>query len=441
MPEISVPWGAATLELDLPAHWTVRQVAQPQMRPAPGDWTERLARALNQPGTGPGLDRLLAARRAGRVELIVEDDSRHSPLPEILAIVLREVRHAGFSPQQIGICFATGRHPPMTPDAAAAKLGDAADGIAWRCNPWDDPSAYVRAGRVGRVEVLTERRVAQADLRIVISAVNPHLQAGFGGGYKMLYPGCAHESTIGGLHRLGVGRSDRQLVGTDPQHNPMRRAIDAAGELLDAGKGTTFTVQYLLDADGLPETIATGRPVPTHRMLAKRCAVTCGVVPESPADVLITNAHPLDGDLWQSFKCIANTRYAAAAGAPIICLTRCANGLAGMRVPAWPLSPAWTRRAVRALGPEALATLVTRLVPRLAGDAAFFVRMALRILHRNPLLLVSPTLAEAGVRFPGMESFADPADAIDAADERLNGTEARATIFPAGGVTFPVPRA
>ncbi|MBS3733416.1 MAG: DUF2088 domain-containing protein [Phycisphaerae bacterium] len=440
MPDISVPWGGDALELSLPAPWTIQQVADPQMRSAPADWTQQLARALNQPGAGAALDRLLAARRGGRIELIVEDASRHSPLVDILHVVLREVRHAGVKDEQIGVCFATGRHRPVTDAEAAEKLGDAAAAIPWRSNPWHDRSAYVYTGQVGPVEVLTERRVAEADLRIIISSVNPHLQAGFGGGYKMLYPGCAHESTIGALHRLGVGRTDRQLVGTDPQHNPMRCAIDAAGAQLDAGATTTFTVQYLLDASGLPSVFATGEAVPAHRMLAKRCAVACGVVPEAPADVLITNAHPLDGDLWQSFKCIANTRYAAAAGAPIICLSRCERGLDDMQVPRWPLTASWTRRAVRLLGPEALGALVMRLVPRLAGDAAFFVRLALRTLHRNPLLLVCPTLHASGARFPGVEIFAHPADAFEAADEQLGGSEARVTVFAAGGVTYPVPQ-
>ncbi len=439
MPELSVPWGPDALTLALPPHWKIQQTATPQMQPAPADWADRLALTLNQPAAGPGLDALLAQHKSGRIELVLEDASRHSPLPEILPVLMREIRHAGVEPERLRVCFATGMHPQMTEEQAAEKLGDAAEGVPWRSNPWRDDSAYVHLGRVGRVEVWTERGVAEADLRIIVSAVNPHLQAGFGGGYKMLHPGCARQDTIGGLHRLGIGRTERQLVGTRPEENPMRRTIDAAGKLLDAAGGTTFTVQYVLDGEGRPAHVAAGEPVATHRMVAKQCAVACGIVTEAPAEVLITNAHPLDNDLWQTFKCIANTRWAAAPGAPILCLSRCEGGLSNMSVPNWPLSPAWTRRAVRWLGPESLSALVTRIVPRLAGDAAFFVRMALRTLHRNPLLLVSPALHERGITFPGMEVYGDPADAIEAADAARSGAEARVTVFPSGGVTYPVP--
>ena len=60
------------------------------------------------------------------------------------------------------------------------------------------------------------------------------------------------------------------------------------------------------------------------------------------------------------------------------------------------VSAAWMRRIVRWLGPETLSSLVTRLVPRLAGDAAFFVSMATQTLHRNPIVHVSPILHATG---------------------------------------------
>jgi hypothetical protein len=82
-----------------------------------------------------------------------------------------------------------------------------------------------------------------------------------------------------------------------------------------------------------------------------------------------------------------------------------------------------------------------RLIPRLAGDAAFFVRMATEAIDRNPIFIVSPNLHESGVTFPGVPIFADLAGAV-AATEALLGTGAKRTIvFPSGGVTFPVPAA
>ena len=72
------------------------------------------------------------------------------------------------------------------------------------------------------------RPVAEADLRILIGSVLPHLQAGFGGGYKLIFPGTSHRTTLGALHRQGlVGRGGRR---GRPAGRRRRRQPDAADD-------------------------------------------------------------------------------------------------------------------------------------------------------------------------------------------------------------------
>ena len=439
MPEVSVPWGPDNLTFTLPAHWEIQQVASPLFPLAAADWQDRLAAALHHPVAGESLARLLAARRAGRIVLVVEDLTRHSPVGEILEVVMREIRHAGIGEDQLEIFFATGTHPPLTARQASEKLAGAAEAVAWRSNPWDDRNAYVRVGQVDRLEVLVDRGVADADLRIVISSVSPHLQAGFGGGYKMLLPGAAHLDTVRRLHRSGITRRPRQLVGLDAERNPMRRLIDAGGQMVDARRGKTFAIQYLLDVANTPSAIVAGEVMPTYRMVAKQCSVACEIVTPGPADVVITNAHPRDRDLWQCFKCIPNTLWAARRGGVIIVLARAPAGTVGMDIPSWRVKASWMRRFVRMLGAQSLASLITRIAPRLAGDAAFFIRMALQTIHRNPVLMVSPRLCESGSHFPGLGLYPTVEDAVAQAEKLLRAGPQRVTVFPAGGTTFPVP--
>jgi nickel-dependent lactate racemase len=426
------------MELLLPDPWQVAQVAAPALRAASEDWPDRLALALDQPVAGPPLSRLLAARPRGRVVLVVEDVTRHSPIPRVLEVVLRELRHAGVGDDRIEVVFATGMHPPMTARQAADKLGPAGGVLRWRSNPYGDRSAYEYLGRVGKVPVWIDRGVAAADVRVIISSTSPHLQAGFGGGWKMLLPGCAHCETIRALHRLGPGREFARLVGLPAPENAMRAAIDAGGQLLASAGGATYSVQFLLDEADRPAFITAGEVVPAHQMLTKQCAVACGVTVAEPADVVITNAWPRDFDLWQSFKCIPNTLWAARPGGVVICLTRCEAGAYGMRVPAWPISPARTRWLIRRLGANTVYSLLTRLVPSLAGDAAFFVRLAAHTITRNAVIMVSPTLHAAAAEFPGLEIVGTMEQAVARAEAILPPGRRRVTVFPAGGITYPV---
>ncbi|MBS3821256.1 MAG: DUF2088 domain-containing protein [Planctomycetes bacterium] len=441
MPEIHVPWGDGEMAVAISDDWTLLPPAEPNLRPAAADWRQRLAAALNQPVAGDSLAERLRRVGKGRISIIVEDMTRHSPLEEILSVVLREVRHAGVLEEQMEIVFACGMHPPMTEDEANGKLGEAIGNIRWRHNPWDDIGRYAHLGRVGKVNVLIDRGVVDSDLRILIASVSPHLQAGFGGGYKMYFPGCGEISSIRHLHRAGIRRrGQNQLVGLDPERNPMRRVIDRAGALVDAAHGETFSVQYLLDADDLPVSIAAGDPVSTHRMLTKTCGNACGVIQESPADIVVTNAHPRDHDLWQCFKAIPNTCWAAREGGVVICLARCPAGLNEMKTMSWPLSAAWTRRVVRLLGPHTICSIMDRLVKQLAGDSQWFIRLATQILQRNHLMMVSPTLVEQGVEFPGIAMFATVDEALAAAGKVLGGGVQRVAVYPAGGASYPIIR-
>jgi nickel-dependent lactate racemase len=439
MPEVSLPWGQdGPLKVLLPDHWALQQVAETSLPPAGDDWPDRLGQALAQPTGELPLGQLIAARRTGRIVVVVEDFSRHSPLADILGVVMAELARQRVGLERVEVVFATGMHPPMSPAQARVKLGTMAETVRWRSNRCKERSRYVRLGRVGAVDLWIDRSVVEADLRIVISSVTPHLQAGFGGGHKMFLPGCAALETIRQLHRLGVGRRPRPWVGTDAAHNPMRAVIDAAGALL-AAHGKSFAVQYVLDDADRPTFIATGDMAAAQQMLAKRCAVACGVVLERTADVLLVNAYPRDCDLWQSFKGIANTRWAARAGGVILCFARCTDGMQGMDVPHWPLMGWRTARGlVRLLGSETLAGLLTRLAPNLAGDAAFFVRLALQAIHRNTIFMVSPALAASRRTFPGLRIFGDPAKAIAAAGRILGESPQRVVVFPTGGTSYPV---
>ncbi len=434
-----MPWGAENLTVSLPNDWAVQQTAEPTTWPADQDWPGRLARTLTEPGTGESLPDLLAKHRGGKIVIILEDMTRHSPLPEILHVVMREIEHAGIDHSRLELFFATGMHPAMTPREVAEKVGPAMPKIPWRCNPWQDENAHAEIGRAGRMTVKVDRGVLEADLRIIVSSVSVHLQAGFGGGYKMLLPGCASLDTIRPLHRLGLRDAQHQLVGSGPERNPMRRAIDAAGQLLEAQPGDNFAVQYLLDSQNMPSFIAAGEVIPTQQMLAKQCSVATGVLIDNPADVLITNAFPRDHDLWQSFKCIANTRWACRPDGVIICMTRCEAAMQGMNVPRWPIGPKWMRRIMQWIGADAVSSLITRLVPSLAGDAAFFVRMATQTLQRNPLVMVSPILHAASSKFPGLVVVPSMEEAIAYTKELLPPGPQRVTVFPAGGTTYPIP--
>ena len=135
MPDISIPWGAGELPVSLPAEWTVRQVVEPSIPPAPSDWPEHLARALARPEASPPLGRLLAARHDGRIA-IVNPGAGKMGVPHATANP-RDWRLFQELAAQADVMITTGSHlrHRMEGDAQEISTGDDprfADLRAWR---------------------------------------------------------------------------------------------------------------------------------------------------------------------------------------------------------------------------------------------------------------------------------------------------------------------
>ena len=150
---------------------------------------------------------------------------------------------------------------------AAGRRGASPPAIDASARRWTtSPPMPISAGRRQGIPVRVFRPVAEADLRILIGSVLPHLQAGFGGGYKLIFPGTSHRTTLGALHRQGLdGGSDAGgLLGGDAAANPMRRAIHAAAELL----GPCWSISHLIGGPGQIFRVIAGHPDASRTCLA-----------------------------------------------------------------------------------------------------------------------------------------------------------------------------
>jgi len=182
--------------------------------------------------------------------------------------------------------------------------------------------------------------------------------------------------------------------------------------------------------------IVAGDPIAAHRDGARTSAAIYGVSLAAPADVVITNSHPMDQDLRQGVKALGNAIRAVRPGGTLITLVRAEEGVGvfGLANRKLPLG----RNALQALAP-----LLVRLVPRLklkgmGAEDRFFLYGVLQSMRRASLLMVAPTIpAETKERLPFVRFADSPDQALDLARQRFP-REARVVVFPHGGITYPV---
>jgi hypothetical protein len=436
-----VPWGPdSNLSLALPAGWFIDQheIVWPDLRGAIEDYRLALASALDYPESSPGLEALV--RSGSTVAIVVDDPSRWTPVREALPVVLERLRAVGVLSKDVTISVAVGRHQPVDISSMGRRVGDmVANTCACFSPPVDDRSAYADLGTTSLgIPVRVFRPVAQADLRILIGSVLPHLQAGFGGGYKLIFPGTSHRSTLGALHEQGLmgGGDAGGLLGGDAATNPMRLAIRQAGALL----GPCISIGHLMGGPNQVFQVIAGDPEAVQNKLASEARIRFQAPAAEPAEIVVAGNHPWPGDPMQSFKVLLHHRAASRPGGVLVGLfwtdpreiDRSFPRKALSFISATGAPGGW---AIRRMVPAAEFALAATRSPR-----AFMLRWARELIVDRTVLVYAPTLHQhLGPRLGPIRIFDDQSALWLAATRSIRKEPERAPrvrIFPQGGLTY-----
>jgi lactate racemase len=437
-PPILLPWGQGLpFPLELPESWELANVAWPDLSSPLEDYPAALTRALDEPEGGLKIDSNIGA--GSTVAIVVDDPSRWTPVREALPILLNRLEEAGLRPPDVTISVGVGRHHAVDATSMRLRVGDAVmDAHQCFSPPVDDLSAYEDLGTTPEgVPVRVFRPVAKADLRILIGSVLPHLQAGFGGGYKLIFPGTSHRSTLGALHRKGLGGDQAgRLLGSDAGENPMRRAIRSAASKL----GPCVSISHLLGPPGTVLHVATGHPDPVQDRLAleARRRFRAPEVDPSTVDVVVAGNDPWPGDPMMSFKVLLQHRAAGRSG----------GVLAGFF---W-TDPAEIDRSVPMPALRGIAATgaaggwmirkgllaADRVVSALHAPSEFLIRWARElVVDRTVLVYAPPLFDKIGPHLGPIRLFDDQTKLWQAAAEALPGiAHPRCRVFPQGGLTY-----
>jgi lactate racemase len=442
---VQVPWGSnEVLELVLPrgASWQNAQieVMRPDLRGKLANYHEELERALDSPLGMPRFEEQIGP--TSRIAIVVDDPSRWTPVADALPIVLRRLHGVGVPVENISITVGVGRHHSVDAEAMRDRLGQAIT-LRYRCEspPLDDLSAYVHIGCTPEgIPARVFQPVADADMRVLIGSVLPHLQAGFGGGYKLIFPGTSHRSTLGALHRQGLERGARPetLLGSDAAQNPMRQAVYNAAKLL----GPCYSINHLIAGPGEILRTLAGHPTPVQDMLAAEARDRFQAPPSRFGDVVVAGNYPWPGDPMQSFKVLLHHRAACRPGGVLVGLFWTNDAEVDRSFPLRLL------RGIASIGVWGSST-IRKLLPVAEYSASCFGISSAFMLHwarelvvdRSVLVYAPPLFDRLGPWLGPVQLFGDQAElwkAVEPALHKLGQTAAEplVRVFPYGGLSY-----
>jgi len=193
--EFAGPNGAPWIEerIDFPESWDVH-VMDMAGHNLPALTPQQIAEQCNKPIGSKSLRELAEGKKT--VAISFDDLTRTTPAYAVTPWVVSELAKAGVKDENILFIGSFGTHRAMTQEEVGRKLGpEIARNYAWLNHDAFDNVKEVGTTTRGN-KILLNQTFLGADLKICISGVKVHQDAGYGGGAKAILPGLAALPTV-----------------------------------------------------------------------------------------------------------------------------------------------------------------------------------------------------------------------------------------------------
>jgi nickel-dependent lactate racemase len=419
---IHLPYGNQSLEIDVMDEYFGEVLLPNPVKPdRPAD--QSIQESLNHPIGSPRLKDMV--KRDQRIAILIDDNTRMTPVHQLLPPILAELQSTGIPKQNIRIVIALGTHRPMTAVEIVNKIGAGTAGEYQIINETSSSqSDVVYLGETTHhIPVWVHRAVAEADFRIGLGEITPHIDAGFSGGAKILLPGVCGPETIDALHVRSAESPNSQIGMIDA---PFRLELE---RFVCEHIPLHFILNVIVNLEGEIYRCAAGDSIAAHRAGIRFAQEVFGTVIQRRFPIVIAGSYPHQSDFWQSEKGLICGALATADGGSLILVTHAEEGNSN-----YALFPHYI-----GMDPEALkrdlddGKVENRM---LAANAVMIGRMKQRI----NFCLISSGLSRADAEVMGFNYYSTVEEAILDAVQNLPPQARKASIgiLPQAGITLPL---
>jgi nickel-dependent lactate racemase len=348
-----------------------------------------------------------------KVLVVIDDNTRSTRTELMLPAIIAELLSAGLGKDDIKIFVALGTHRAMTRSEMELKYTpEIVAQYKFVLPNWREPSEYAVISAPGDFEIRIHNELLKADFIIGVGQTVPHLIAGFGGGCKIINPGCSDPDTIGRMHWLCNTVADGHLFAV--RDNSVRKLIDEIG----IKAGLKFIINEVPGKDDAISGVFAGDPILAHRKACDFAYSSCMVRISELTDIVLADAYPSDIDFWQALKGLHAACSAVRIGGTVILVTPCLEGVCTQH------------HEVISIGFTHSATYIQNLVStgQLDPVPAAAIWLGSRMLERANIILVTKGISMAETAAMGFTYASDPVSALAQALKQ-HGTSAKINVL------------
>ncbi|MDA8745148.1 nickel-dependent lactate racemase [Rubripirellula amarantea] len=320
--KIQLAYGRDNLSVDFPDAQI--SVLEPKHQPGISDERAALFESLDNPIEAMPLKHQIDSGKD--ITIVHTDITRATPNDRLIPWLLEYLEDAGADRERITLLNGLGTHRPNT-TAELEQMLTAEVVAKYRClnHEPDRDEAHESFGvtRNG-TEVLINRHLTSADVRIITGFIEPHFFAGFSGGPKGIMPGVAAMRTVmsnHGAHHIGDARATFGVTEGNPLWEEMR---DIALRI-----GPSFLLNVALNDQREITSYFAGDLVAAHANGIEFVRESAMQAVDEPFDVVVTtnSGYPLDMNLYQAVKGMRAAELIVKEGGTIILAAECVEGV------------------------------------------------------------------------------------------------------------------
>jgi nickel-dependent lactate racemase len=416
--KINLAYGQGHLPIDLPDDRTT--VIEPTHHPGLADEKDAVRAALASPiGARPLREWIKAG---DRVCIAFTDLTRATPNERHIPWLLEYLAHV--PREQILLLNQTGTHRPNTKIELEHLLtAEVVRNYRVINHEPENAAALAQFGTMrDGTPALINRRLAEADVRIITGFIEPHVFAGFSGGIKGIIPGCGGLRSImsnHGFKNIGDPGATFGVTTGNPLWEELREVALRVGP--------SFLLNVSLNDQRKITGVFAGDMIEAHRTGCEFVRQSAMQKVKSPFQIVVTtnSGYPLDLNLYQGVKGMSAGARILEKGGLLILACECREGIP-------PNSPLEKLLHSASGGEEILAMLSA---PGFVRPEQWQAQIQALIQRQADVLLYS-SLPEAVVRSAFLKSCRDIEAAVRQRLEAL-GPGARVAVLPQGPLTIP----
>ncbi len=323
---VHIPYGKRLHTLSLPGRSRQLQVKEPEQTITPISFREKLATFLRR----SPLD-------LSRPILVLADKTRLCGYPDYLPVLFSVLEDHGMDPAALKIIIGYGTHARQSDEECFNAYGEVYNHSSFIHHDCAQAGGFQELGRTSRGTPIRFRRdLLDASAVVTMGAVSHHYFAGYGGGRKLIFPGCGEREAIYINHGLYLDAAAGTIAtGCQPgilEGNPLAEDLFEMEEKLPAD----LAIHGILDSHGRLCNLLLGQGRESFLGACRLHGNSCELA--SPRfDIVIASCggYPKDINFIQSHKAIHNAAMFVRDGGLLLLYGECRDGVGSKTFLPW----------------------------------------------------------------------------------------------------------